>query len=132
AEGNASLAGVASSFDLAPGKYLALLSHSGSRGSGATIANHYSRLAMDLHPELPAQIRQLAWLDLDSDPGREYWAAMKLMGEYAQANHDVIHRKISRALNSKISAGVEQHHNFAWKEIHTGREVIVHRKGATP
>ena len=27
---------------------------------------------------------------------------------------------------------VENHHNFAWKELHEGREVIVHRKGATP
>jgi len=132
AENESALAGVASSFDLAPGKYLALLSHSGSRGSGATVADRYSKLAMDLHPELPPEIRRLAWLDLDSDPGREYWAAMNLMGEYAHANHDVIHRKISRALNAKIIAGVENHHNFAWKEVHNGREVIVHRKGATP
>jgi tRNA-splicing ligase RtcB len=27
---------------------------------------------------------------------------------------------------------VENHHNFAWKEIHQGKEWIVHRKGATP
>jgi tRNA-splicing ligase RtcB len=122
-----------SSFEsLAPGKYLAVLSHSGSRGSGAAVADRYSKLAMDLHPELPPELRRLAWLDLDSDPGREYWAAMNLMGQYAHANHEVIHQKISRALNSKVIAGVENHHNFAWKETHNGREVIVHRKGATP
>ena len=119
-------------FDLAPGKYLALLSHSGSRGSGATVADRYSKLAMDLHPELPPELRRLAWLDLDTDPGREYWAAMNLMGQYAHANHAVIHQKIVKALKAKVIAGVENHHNFAWKEVHGGREVIVHRKGATP
>src|SRR4051812_42438020 len=121
-----------SSFNLAPGRYLALLSHSGSRGSGAAVADRYSKLAMDLHPELPPELRRLAWLDLDSDPGREYWAAMSLMGQYAHANHAIIHQKIARALKAEVLAGVENHHNFAWKEIHNGREVIVHRKGATP
>ena len=48
------------------GKYLALLSHSGSRGTGAQIAQHYSRLARELHPELPQELSHLAWLDLSS------------------------------------------------------------------
>jgi tRNA-splicing ligase RtcB len=57
---------------------------------------------------------------------------MNLMGDYAAANHDVIHRLVSKLLGAHIIAGVENHHNFAWKETHGGREVIVHRKGATP
>jgi tRNA-splicing ligase RtcB (3'-phosphate/5'-hydroxy nucleic acid ligase) len=114
------------------GRYLALLSHSGSRGSGATIADHFSKLAMSLHPELPKELKYLAWLDLDSEPGQEYWAAMELMGKYASANHALIHQKIARALGEKPIAGVENHHNFAWKEQHDGRELVVHRKGATP
>ena len=117
---------------LKPGRYLALLSHSGSRGAGATIAGHYSRLAQELHPELPRELQHLAWLDLDSEAGQEYWWAMNLMGDYAAANHAVIHREVSRALGAEIAAEVENHHNFAWKEEHEGREVIVHRKGATP
>jgi tRNA-splicing ligase RtcB len=117
---------------LQPGQYLALLSHSGSRGAGATVADFYSKLAMDLHPELPQELRRLAWLDLDSQPGQEYWAAMNLMGKYAAANHAMIHQKIARALGEKPAASVENHHNFAWKETHDGRELIVHRKGATP
>jgi tRNA-splicing ligase RtcB len=121
-----------SGFDLAPGEYLALLSHSGSRGAGAKVADHYSRLAMDLHPELPAELRRLAWLDLDTEPGQQYWAAMNLMGQYAHANHELIHQKVARAAGARIIAGVENHHNFAWKEVHEGRELIVHRKGATP
>lgn len=114
------------------GRYLALLSHSGSRGSGATIADHFSKLAMSLHPGLPKELKYLAWLDLDTEPGQEYWTAMELMGKYAHANHDLIHQKIARALGEKPIAGVENPHNFAWKEQHDGRELIVHRKGATP
>lgn len=117
---------------LEAGRYLALLSHSGSRGPGAMTANHYSRLAMDLHPELPQELRRLAWLDLDSEPGQEYWAAMNLMGKFAAANHALIHQKVHRALGAELLAGVENHHNFAWKERHGDRELIVHRKGATP
>ena len=57
---------------------------------------------------------------------------MNLMGDYAAANHDVIHRWCLKLLGAQIIAGVENHHNFAWKEMHGGRELIVHRKGATP
>jgi tRNA-splicing ligase RtcB len=117
---------------LEPGSYLALLSHSGSRGSGATVADFYSKLAMNLHPELPPELKRLAWLDMDGAEGQEYWAAMNLMGRYAAANHEMIHRKIAKALGAEVLASVENHHNFAWKENHGGREVIVHRKGATP
>jgi tRNA-splicing ligase RtcB len=119
-------------FPLPPGQYLALLSHSGSRGAGATVADYYSKLAMDKHPELPAELRRLAWLDLSSQAGQEYWHAMNLMGNYASANHALIHQKIARNLGAKVLAGVENHHNFAWKEVHNGQEMIVHRKGATP
>ena len=117
---------------LEPGRYLALLTHSGSRGVGSAVANHYSKLAMDLHPELPKDLSHLAWLDLDSEAGQEYWEAMSLMGRYAAANHDCIHREVARHLGVEVLADVENHHNFAWKEKHFGEEVVVHRKGATP
>ena len=57
---------------------------------------------------------------------------MNLMGDYAAANHDVIHKSVSKLLGARVVADVENHHNFAWKEVHNGKEVIVHRKGATP
>jgi tRNA-splicing ligase RtcB len=122
---------------LPEGRYLALLSHSGSRGTGAQIAQHYSRLARKLHPELPHELAHLAWLDLSTEPGQEYWAAMELMGRYAAANHALIHEHVARALGVEVRLDVENHHNFAWRERHTlpdgsKGEVIVHRKGATP
>lgn len=119
-----------------PGEYLALLSHSGSRGSGAAVCEHYSKLALKLHPELPKELSRLAWLALDSEEGREYWAAMELMGRYAAANHALIHRHVAAHLGAEVRLDLENHHNFAWQERHvidgTEREVVVHRKGATP
>jgi len=107
---------------------VALMTHSGSRGCGAKVCNLYSKVAKAMRPEYG----ELAWLDLDSDQGLEYWDSMQLMGRYATANHDVIHDTIAGLISAKPVAVVENHHNFAWKEMHNGREVIVHRKGATP
>lgn len=118
--------------DLEAGEYVALLSHSGSRGAGAAVCSTYSAIARANLQKKYEPFGRLAWLDLDSEAGQEYWAAMNLMGEYAAANHDVIHRLVSKHLGAKIIAGVENHHNFAWKEVHGGKEVVVHRKGATP
>ncbi len=117
---------------LAPGVYLALLSHSGSRGTGSNVCQHYSKIAQSQQPGLPGELRHLAWLNMDSHPGQEYWAAMELMGDYAAANHACIHHHVARHLGARVLLDIENHHNFAWKEEHDGRQVIVHRKGATP
>jgi tRNA-splicing ligase RtcB len=121
---------------LPPGQYVALLSHSGSRGTGAAVCDYYSRLAQSRHPKLPRELKHLAWLDLDTAEGQEYWAAMELMGKYAAANHACIHKHIAQNLGVPVLLELENHHNFAWKERHRiggrEREVIVHRKGATP
>jgi len=112
--------------------HLALLSHGGSRGVGGEVARYYSALAAERRPELPRDYAPLAWFELDSPPGREYFAAMELMGRYAAANHELIHGHILAALGAAAVATVENHHNFAWRERYDGRELIVHRKGATP
>lgn len=117
---------------LEPGEYLALLSHSGSRGTGAQVCDFYSKRAMARHEHLPKELRHLAWLSLDDADGQEYWAAMNLMGRYAAANHALIHKHIGKRLGAALVLDIENHHNFAWKERHGDREVIVHRKGATP
>ncbi len=119
-------------FNVQSGSYLAVLSHSGSRNFGANIALHYTRLAKS-QCQLPKGAINLAWFDLASEDGMEYWLAMNLAGDYAQANHQIIHKKIAKALGEAPLFVVENHHNFAWKEkLEDGQEVIVHRKGATP
>jgi tRNA-splicing ligase RtcB (3'-phosphate/5'-hydroxy nucleic acid ligase) len=122
--------------DLEAGTYAALLSHSGSRGTGASVCDHYSKMAVSQMPDLPSELKRLAWLSLDSQEGQEYWNAMELMGQYAAANHACIHQHIAEHLGAQVLLDLENHHNFAWKEKHVisgvEREVIVHRKGATP
>lgn len=122
---------------LEPGTYVALLSHSGSRGTGAAVCDHYSKVAFGrCRAALPSELLRLAWLPLDSAEGQEYWNAMELMGRYAAANHACIHRHIAANLGAQVLLDLENHHNFAWKEKHVidgiEREVVVHRKGATP
>ncbi len=113
-------------------KYAALLTHSGSRGLGSAIARHYTQIAMNTC-KLPRQAQQLAWLDMDSEAGQEYWLTMHLAGDYAKACHERIHANLLAALGLKALCVVENHHNFAWKDLLAdGREVVIHRKGATP
>jgi len=119
-------------YNLVPGRYLALLSHSGSRGLGANIARHYTNIAMG-KCKLPPEAKHLAWLDLNTEEGQEYWLAMNLAGDYASACHHQIHERMAIGLRETPLAMIENHHNFAWKEKDSdGNELIVYRKGATP
>lgn len=129
--GLVALQDVNNEWQLEPGLYIGLLSHSGSRGLGAQIAGHYTKVAREITP-LPREVQHLAWLDLDTEEGQEYWTAMNLAGDYASACHHQIHKRLIKAVGGQLLARVENHHNFAWKEMHNGEEVIVHRKGATP
>lgn len=117
--------------DIPAGNYVGFLTHSGSRALGANVANHYTKLAISKR-RLPQEAKNLAWLSLDEEEGMEYWLAMNLAGDYAAACHQVIHDKIAKQLGQRPMKRVENHHNFAWKEKLDGRELIVHRKGATP
>lgn len=118
--------------NLPQGNYMALLSHSGSRGMGAAIASHYCDIARN-GCKLPREAQHFAWLGLDSEAGQEYWMSMHLAGDFAQACHERIHINLSKALGLKAIGNVNNHHNFAWREeIAPDRYAIVHRKGATP
>ena len=117
------------------GTYFAILTHSGSRGVGATLADQYSKRAREATP-LPKELQSLAWLGLDTELGQEYWTGMTVAGRFASACHHTIHDALASALGLEPVAHVENHHNFAWKETAVvggeAREVVVHRKGATP
>ena len=118
--------------NLQPGEYFAVLTHSGSRNFGAEVCKHYTNVAKQ-KLELSGEAARLAWLDLDSEEGHEYWAAMQLAGDYSHANHRIIHQRLAKTLGEKPLTIIENHHNFAWKEkLAEGEELIIHRKGATP
>jgi tRNA-splicing ligase RtcB (3'-phosphate/5'-hydroxy nucleic acid ligase) len=117
---------------LEPGEYFAILSHSGSRNFGAEAAKHYTDIAKK-KLGLSGEAGQLAWLNLYSEEGQEYWKVMNLAGDYSAANHRIIHQKLTNALHSKPLKTIENHHNFAWQEKLSEHEsLIIHRKGATP
>lgn len=119
-------------FNLDEGKYLGLLSHFGSRGFGASIAEYYTNLAIK-ERDLDKRIRYYAWLDLATDLGKEYWKAMEFAGEYALEGHRQVHMRLASKLKLNPAQFVTNMHNFAWKEKDTdGSKIIVHRKGATP
>ncbi|MFN2388016.1 MAG: RtcB family protein [Actinomycetota bacterium] len=106
--------------------------HFGSRGFGHTIASDY--LALSLGQPRKSRVREEeVLLPLDSELGREYWELMELAGRYAYAGREWVARKVVRDV---LGAGelelVHNHHNFAWREEHFGRELVVVRKGATP
>ncbi len=124
--------GKENNLNLDEGKYLGILSHSGSRGFGAEIAKTYTGLAMK-KLKMPKGYQHLAWLDLNTQEGEEYWKLMNLAGDYAKACHEMIHDSIAKELKLTRLMRVENHHNFAWKEkLDDGDAYIVHRKGATP
>ncbi len=115
-------------------RFVALLTHSGSRGTGYQIASYYKNIAeKETQKQHSGISKNYAWLSLDHDAGREYWNAMQLMGDYASANHDLIHKHFAKEAGLEILAEFENHHNFAWEKTDDeGRKIIIHRKGATP
>jgi tRNA-splicing ligase RtcB len=118
--------------NLPEGKYVGILSHSGSRGLGAAIADYYTTIAKETC-RLPRQAGPFAWLSLKSDAGQEYWKCMEIAGEYSAINHECIHYNVAKTLRLKSLMTVSNHHNFAWQEtLPDGKKIIIHRKGATP
>lgn len=102
--------------------------HFGSRGLGHKLATHYIKAGggRDGVHAAPALLHQ------DSELGREYIACMNLAGRYAYAGRDWVCQKVADILGAETLEEVHNHHNFAWRESHGGRDVWVVRKGATP
>jgi tRNA-splicing ligase RtcB (3'-phosphate/5'-hydroxy nucleic acid ligase) len=105
--------------------------HFGSRGFGHTVASGF--LAISQGEKWGTRVREReVLLALDKPMGQDYWALMTLAGEYAYAGREWVARKVVGILGGHELELVHNHHNFAWREEHGGREVVVVRKGATP
>jgi tRNA-splicing ligase RtcB (3'-phosphate/5'-hydroxy nucleic acid ligase) len=102
--------------------------HFGSRGLGHTAATRYLKLAggkdgMNVPP---------AVIEEDSEIGRRYIAAMELAGRYSYAGREWVIERVRRIIGGEVIDMVHNHHNYAWRENHGGRDLWVVRKGATP
>ncbi|MFQ3621078.1 MAG: RtcB family protein [Spirochaetales bacterium] len=118
--------------------YLWIMVHSGSRNFGLKIAEQYHRIAKaycsEHHLALPDP--NLAYLPVDSRVGREYIEGMNFALEFARENRRQLMEDILAILEETLGAfevidRMDIHHNYAAPERHYGKEVIVHRKGAT-
>lgn len=102
--------------------------HFGSRGLGHSIATHFIKQAGGIdgvHAD-PVIFNE------DSDLGQQYLKCMELAGRYAYAGRDWVCERVATILRGNILESVHNHHNFAWKERHFGKDLWVVRKGATP
>ncbi len=105
--------------------------HFGSRGLGHTIASAF--LAIGQGTTWGERVPETeTLLDLANPAGHDYWHLMSLAGQYAYAGREWVARKVVSLLGGTELELVHNHHNFAWKEVHGGEEVVVIRKGATP
>ncbi len=109
-----------------------LMLHSGSRNFGYRIAEHHSRVAAEMQPELG----DLAYLDIESEEGDAYIREMRMAMMYAFENRARMMRTLKEAVVDTLkevdfTAEYNIHHNYAAPEVHFGRAVWVHRKGAT-
>lgn len=118
-------------------KRIWVMLHSGSRNFGLKAAEYYHRQAVALlaKSEVILPTRDLAFLPMDSKTGCEYFEAMNYCCEFALANRALMMRRIGELLaeitGARFVEEINIHHNFAAIETHFGREVVVHRKGAT-
>jgi tRNA-splicing ligase RtcB len=105
--------------------------HFGSRGLGHTIASGFLSLSQNKKWGERAKETEVL-LDLSQPLGDAYWHLMELAGEYAYAGREWVARQVTNIIGGREMELVHNHHNFAWKEEHDGRELVVFRKGATP
>lgn len=102
--------------------------HFGSRGLGHSSATKYLKAAggkdgMNVPP---------AVVDEDSEIGRRYIAAMELAGRYSYAGREWVVERVRKIIGGNVTEMVHNHHNYAWREKHNGKDLWVVRKGATP
>ncbi len=102
--------------------------HFGSRGLGHTSATKYLKMAggkdgMNVPPAI---------IDEDTELGQRYIAAMQLAGDYSYAGREWVIERVRKIIGGQILDKVHNHHNYAWRETHNGRDLWIVRKGATP
>ncbi|WP_408020166.1 RtcB family protein [Sporosarcina sp. USHLN248] len=113
-----------------------IANHFGSRGFGHKTASGFLNLAngRGFSDKAPGESMEQppTLIDLETELGDLYYRAMTLAGKYAYAGMDAVIDEVLSILGATTEFEVHNHHNYAWKETHFGKERIVVRKGATP
>lgn len=113
-----------------------IANHFGSRGFGHKTASGFLNLAngRGFSDKAPGESMEQppTLIDLETELGDLYYRAMTLAGKYAYAGRDAVIDEVLSILGATTEFEVHNHHNYAWKETHFGKERIVVRKGATP
>ncbi len=112
--------------------------HSGSRNLGKKVCDHYTKIAKDLNKKWQSSVpteHDLAFLPLSEEIGQAYLRDMEYCLLFAQANRDFMIDTIKAILKVHLDCDfygtTNIHHNYAVMENHGGKNVLVHRKGAT-
>ena len=118
--------------------YVWVMIHSGSRNIGLQVANYYNKLAETLNKQWYSAVPkewQLAFLPMDTNEGEMYLAEMNYCVNFALANRKLMMDRIQAIFNSLTACQFDPliniAHNYAVMEHHFGRNVVIHRKGAT-
>lgn len=111
--------------------------HSGSRNFGLKTAGVYHKKAQALCERWQSDItdKDLAFLPMETPEGKEYFEAMNYCLEFAKENRQLMMDNITalfyRFMNADVIESININHNYARLEHHFGKNVMVHRKGAT-
>jgi tRNA-splicing ligase RtcB len=127
-------AGLAEVFGLFKDKIVVMI-HSGSRRFGYEIADQYMNIAA-ARPENVDRPKMLSYLPANSNPGKSYIAAMGAAANFGFTNRHIMALLVRRCFNrmfgpTPLKLIYDVTHNMAKLENHSGRELWVHRKGAT-
>jgi tRNA-splicing ligase RtcB len=112
--------------------------HSGSRNVGLKVAKYYDKLAQTLNQRWFSSVEksvELAFLPIETKEAKEYLEEMKWCLDFSNRNRELMSLQISRAFlnytNCTLLESINIQHNYARFEHHFGKDVLIHRKGAT-
>jgi tRNA-splicing ligase RtcB len=116
-----------------------IMVHSGSRNLGKQVADFYNKKAVAINERYFSSVPkewELAFLPLDSEDGRAYLIEMEYCVDFAFANRSLMVDRIKGIFKDEIDVSfipnmINIAHNYAVMENHFGKNVLVHRKGAT-
>jgi tRNA-splicing ligase RtcB len=111
------------------GKVRALVTHHGSRSLGMHVYKKGLNAAIKHTAKVGNHVPDsAAWLDANSQEGKDYWDALQYLSRWTRANHESIHTRFLERIQSEAITSFGNEHNFVWKR----GDLFYHGKGATP